>query len=817
MRNLKKILALALALVMTLSVMTVASAKSLGEYTDAASVSAKHEVAVDVATQLGILQGMTETTYAPQGTLTRAQLATMIYRITTGDVAGTYVKNFAAGAAAKFSDVSADAWYAGYVGYCADAGYLQGWDGKYSPNTELTGYQALAALLRAIGYNQPGEFTGADWTVRVAQIATQSGVSVGVVTDLNKAITREQAAEFIYNALFTAQVTYTPAFGYSASTVVTGKGTLARDVFKIVTSKDGIAGDGDVFNRPNTVWVKTNGAVAVSIAAKPVKTYTTAVTQCQMSTDLGMTGTWTAQRSINGNPVDSVSVVSTNVAAAVTGTAQGTLTEVYFMGYAAGLPVYRLVEIETWLAQVTGVRKQVKDIAGHEVVSSLTTYTVYDPAGNGTWTYGTEEYALYSYALLTYSNKTNALTGTAYGIQSITPVTPSATAALSSFTAATTTLGTVYNNANKFVLGKPSTIAEIGTTYNVFVDAYGNVIGLTVPNTIYNYGVMSAIAWQPAIGLSNEHILANVVAMNGVAANNVVIGNRTWTNAGYGNGSFSTKDSASVSHDMTKNGAFYTNLYQFTTSSTGAYTVTAVGSAADVDSLVNSNPYITCNDGANKLIANDNTVYLIKTLVAGVPTYTTYTGYKTVPSMTIAGSAANASFFLNSTGAYVQYIYIDATAASFTGTMAEAIIFDDTADSIGALYGYNMYFGATAALKDVAPTAAGVAQTLADVGYIGEGAYFVQYNAAGQIVALVANNFNTTGYGTLTATYCDGTVIRDAAGTAYNCTGMDIYLVSTALDYVVAGTVADVAATTGVVNYLVFNALGQVVATYVFV
>ena len=73
MRNLKKILALVLALVMSLSLMATASA---ADFTDASSINDTYETAVEVLSGLGVFNGYKEDgSFRPQGSITRAETA----------------------------------------------------------------------------------------------------------------------------------------------------------------------------------------------------------------------------------------------------------------------------------------------------------------------------------------------------------------------------------------------------------------------------------------------------------------------------------------------------------------------------------------------------------------------------------------------------------------------------------------------------------------------------------------------------------------------------------------------------------------------
>ena len=216
MRNLKKILALVLALVMSMSLMATANA-----FTDDADVDATYDEAVTVLSNLKVFQGYDDGSFQPKGSITRAEVAAIIYRIATGDVTDSQVGIYAD--YNKFDDVKSTSWYAGYVKYCANAEYIKGYDAKtFGPNDPVTGYQALAMILRAVGYDKNGEFTGSSWQVQTASVGKQLHITDNVSAGtLNTAATREVVAEILFRSILVPQVTYTPALGYQSIGVST--------------------------------------------------------------------------------------------------------------------------------------------------------------------------------------------------------------------------------------------------------------------------------------------------------------------------------------------------------------------------------------------------------------------------------------------------------------------------------------------------------------------------------------------------------------------------------------------------------------------
>ena len=234
MRNLKKILALALALVMSLSLMATANA-----FTDDDSITDTYETAVTVLSGLKVFQGYDDGTFQPKGAITRAEVAAIIYRIVTGDVADTQVGIYAD--YNKFDDVASTSWYAGYVNFCANAEYIKGYDARtFGPNDPVTGYQALAMILRALGYDKNGEFTGTNWTIQTAAVGEQRGITKNITAGtLGVPATREVVAEILFRAILVPTVNYTPAFGYTIGDTSLGYKTFGlEDITGVVVANE---------------------------------------------------------------------------------------------------------------------------------------------------------------------------------------------------------------------------------------------------------------------------------------------------------------------------------------------------------------------------------------------------------------------------------------------------------------------------------------------------------------------------------------------------------------------------------------------------
>ena len=238
MRNLKKFLALVLAMMMTLSLMVTVNAATPTDFSDGDKITAAYKEAVDVLSALKVVKG-DDRGFRPGETITRAEVSAILYRIVTGDVDDKNAELYKG--ANYFTDVTADRWYDGYVNYCANNGLVLGvGGGKFNPNAPVTGYEALVMILRAIGFNNPKEFSSDDWRLKASGYGRRYGITDNIAeARLAGPATREIVAEIMFQGLEVPTVKYTVLSDYQPTGTYQAFGyTYAQDLlwatFRIV-------------------------------------------------------------------------------------------------------------------------------------------------------------------------------------------------------------------------------------------------------------------------------------------------------------------------------------------------------------------------------------------------------------------------------------------------------------------------------------------------------------------------------------------------------------------------------------------------------
>ena len=371
----KKLLAMVLALVMTLSLAVSANA-----FKDDKSISDDYAEAVAVLNGMGVFKGYEDGSFKPEGNITRAEVATIVYRIYTADVA----KNDKSGLYAtynKFSDMAGAGWAQGYIGYCANASLVKGYpDGTFKPSGKVTGYEVLAMILRVVGYDKNNEFSGADWALNVAKYAESLGIldNVDKSTDLSAPASRELVAELLFQAIQVPTVTYTPAFGYQADKVQKlEQVSIGYKNFKLASDDSE-----DAWGRPTTKWYKDSDKdlkfdsfedTYAEVTATPKATFNVETSQCDICEALGVKKTTTVVDTYTNGKLDTKDVTYTATATKAMVGAQG--EQIEFYQNADG--DYRLVVIDTYLAYVNEVVTEKTDSKNHITRDAYMSLDVY--------------------------------------------------------------------------------------------------------------------------------------------------------------------------------------------------------------------------------------------------------------------------------------------------------------------------------------------------------------------------------------------------------------------------------------------------------
>ena len=198
MKNLKKILALVLAFACAFTMFAGAA------FTDQADIKVENEV-VDTLIELGVINGYTDGSFKPNDTVTRAEMAKMIYVLRTGNSDASAYNNDKT----SFTDVNGH-WAAGYIKYCQSVGIIAGQSAtKFAPDQTVTAQEAAKMLLVTLGYdaNKAG-LVGINWASKTNALADENGLLEDVNTSFTGPCPRQYAAQLIYNAIDTPTVVW---------------------------------------------------------------------------------------------------------------------------------------------------------------------------------------------------------------------------------------------------------------------------------------------------------------------------------------------------------------------------------------------------------------------------------------------------------------------------------------------------------------------------------------------------------------------------------------------------------------------------------
>lgn len=199
MKSLNRTLSLVLVLVMVMGLFGIAGAT----FTDKDQI--ENTEAVEAMTALNIINGKPDGSFDPTSIVTRAEMTKMIC------VALNSGKNPILGTLTTptYSDIKGN-WAESYIEYCSKLGVVAGTgNGTFKPENTVSGTEAAKMLLVAMGYDSAIEsFVGDGWEIGVNIRANQKDLFKNLSINPSAGLSRDDAAQMVYNALNALQVEY---------------------------------------------------------------------------------------------------------------------------------------------------------------------------------------------------------------------------------------------------------------------------------------------------------------------------------------------------------------------------------------------------------------------------------------------------------------------------------------------------------------------------------------------------------------------------------------------------------------------------------
>jgi len=648
----KKLLALVLALVMSMSLVTISNAA----FKDADKIDYKE--AVDVMNAVGVFIGDEKGNFNAKENLTREQAAKIIAYLELGSKAADALVG-----GATFTDVASSRWSAGFVGYCAQAGIVSGvGDSKFDPAGQLTALQFGKMLLVELGYDAKAEgMVGTDWAINTSKLMAGTKLMDGISGSVNQVLTREKAAQMCLNALEAPMVTYDTKgstitvdgtkINFGASVAKYETSTVAKD--QNISKEKLTSGEytvelgeklykdlkknstTDAFERPATEWMLKAKSIGTYADAADLS-YTATVEIGTIYSDLGLSkgiddskvtyyedgrnqsSTWT-QDIVKGSKVEKGG--------------NGTLLEVYYNDDAESLTV---IAINTYVGKITASYK------ASTTKDAYVTFTAKTGAGSS---YETDDsYSKDDIVLYTYSGKAGDA-----GVKSMA-LAEKVTGKMNGFTAEknVTVDGTTYKKSANGTSITPGMNTSVGKDVTVYLDQYGYAAFVDADDTL-QYAVI--LAYEKGSRL--ESARAKLLFTDGTTKKVDVKALKK--NDGTTVTPVNLDDYASANSDLNQY-----DVVSYTVNSDEEYTLTlaadardaAVGSAKitkGIPSLagtVSGNAYNVGTASSGVLYANGKTTFLVIDESGTDTTYTSYAGIANVPNIEWKGGTYTAPITL---------------------------------------------------------------------------------------------------------------------------------------------------------------------------
>ena len=657
MRNLKRALSLGLTATMISGLMVMGS--SAASYADV--TSKQNEEAIEVLKTVGIMVGDENGKFNPDAKVTRNEMAVVMCNLldyTVASYKGT----------SPFTDVPE--WAESYVAACYTNGITSGYDAKtYGGSDTVTTGQAALMLLKALGYFQYSADFGSDWLVETTKNGSTAGLFDGVATGAKEALTRNDVAQMVLNALEAdlvkaekngsdvqvgdivisgGKATYDSRTGTDSkyakidSTKVDGKYTiqLGEDLY----DGDLVKADGadDDFGRPSVKWTYENKEIGTY--ADDADAVYTATVEKQDLYDLVGSDVYNDLK--NGDA--DFTVVKDGVAQDVKLSdyivknndddagkdviKKGATTEVFIDDDSNDVVI---TVINSYVAQVDGdydkndEELDLKALDGTELPADDTTLSADD--FDYLDTYSDEDYVLVTVA--NKEIKTIALAETVEG--KVTAYTEKKNVTVD---------GTKYEYSKNYtdaVKDDSNLSYDLNDAYTLVLDANGYVIYTDGTAGHNDYVYVAEIA---PTGGAKADLEADAYFIDGT--NEVIV----------------VDNDDEITEKSTVN-----VWYSFDKKNNGKYELTSVKTedqktgTPSKDDTITTNGKATVDYGASTVKANNDTIFVVN----DDDDITVYTGIKNVPDVTAGSKGANVAVVMD--GSYADVVYIGGDDLSVSG------------------------------------------------------------------------------------------------------------------------------------------------------